>query len=400
MQDESTLGMKVPEIIDSYEDFECEVHKVYTKDGYILELHRIRNLKNLENLKNTKNSGKRRPVLLQHGILADSSNWVLNGGNQNSLGFALSLHGHDVWLANSRGNSYSKKHQKYTAESSQFWDFTWYEMSEIDLPAMVDYILKETSDSEFDKIDFVGHSQGTLTMLVALDRDSEFQKKINNFHALAPISWLTNMRSPLRYLAEAPMFERIIYRNWPMEILSSANNYTTAWLHDKFGGLSGERDVPILTALVGLNPRRYHINKMKTYLSHFTSGTSIQNIMHFAQMIKSNSITTYIKQNDKDTINKAKTFELTNIIGRQGGGSRKNSQGSDSLDNNDINFYLYVGDDDIFSSEEDVQVLENLLKSQNNSVEKIFIEDFDHLSFLWGKNVYDDLYKIILERQE
>lgn len=362
-QDESTVGKSVPEIIDASPGFKCEIHQVTTEDGYILELHRIlvvpeklvqidESSEDLESKEENSESEipkpssghlvskildsemtdsrsaqptqpknsypPKKPILLQHGILADSSNWILNGSNKDSLAFALALTNHDVWLANSRGNTYSKKHVKYNSEapyslneevvknekdkakySNHFWNFTWFEMSAIDLPNIVDYILDQTSSQ---KLDFVGHSQGSLIMLVALDRSPQFRSKIDNFHALAPISWLTHMKSPLKYIALSSFADKLIYHNWHMEIMSSANNYTTAWLHDKFGGLSGNRDVPILTTLVGLNPRRYQLNKIKTYLTHFTSGTSIQNIMHFAQMIKWNSICTHLKTSESDAV--------------------------------------------------------------------------------------------------
>ena len=95
-QDEETVKLTVPEIIDSYEEYSCEVHSVTTSDGYVLELHRIVHNNFLVR------SEKSVPVILQHGLLADSSNWVLNGGDRNSLGFALAEVGKDVWLANSQ----------------------------------------------------------------------------------------------------------------------------------------------------------------------------------------------------------------------------------------------------------------------------------------------------------
>lgn len=94
-QDEETVKLSVPDIIDSYEEYSCEIHSVTTSDGYILELHRIVHKLSIKAEKSV-------PVILQHGLLADSSNWVLNGGDRNSLGFALAEVGKDVWLANSQ----------------------------------------------------------------------------------------------------------------------------------------------------------------------------------------------------------------------------------------------------------------------------------------------------------
>ena len=53
--------------------YPVETHKVITEDGYILKLHRIPYGK-----KYGMKEGDRRPaVLVQHGILSSSADWVL-----------------------------------------------------------------------------------------------------------------------------------------------------------------------------------------------------------------------------------------------------------------------------------------------------------------------------------
>jgi lysosomal acid lipase/cholesteryl ester hydrolase len=52
--------------------YPVETHHVITKDGYILQIHRIPHGR-----KNSEESNKP-AVLLQHGLLASSADWIMN----------------------------------------------------------------------------------------------------------------------------------------------------------------------------------------------------------------------------------------------------------------------------------------------------------------------------------
>jgi lysosomal acid lipase/cholesteryl ester hydrolase len=74
--------------------------------------------------------------------------------------FVAARAGYDVWLGNSRGNTFSNKHTTLDPDhdAEKYWDFSWYEMGMFDQPANIDYIRKKTGDQ---KIAYIGHSQGT-----------------------------------------------------------------------------------------------------------------------------------------------------------------------------------------------------------------------------------------------
>lgn len=125
--------LNVPKLIKS-RGFKVETHHVITEDGYILTIHRI---------VNPLRDSKGRPVILQHGLLSSGRDWIDNalGGaveemysrsNKfvgNNLGFELSKAGHDVWLTNSRGNTYGRNHTKLNHKTGMTRLLLWTRVS-------------------------------------------------------------------------------------------------------------------------------------------------------------------------------------------------------------------------------------------------------------------------------
>ena len=82
-----------------------------------------------------------KPVLMQHGLLATGHCFMCNIAEL-SPAFMLVENGFDVWLSNTRGNYFSRKHKTLNPDKdTQFWDFTFADMGRYDVPANLKYVL-------------------------------------------------------------------------------------------------------------------------------------------------------------------------------------------------------------------------------------------------------------------
>ncbi|KAJ2343795.1 cholesterol esterase, partial [Coemansia sp. RSA 2618] len=176
-----------------------EDHLVETRDGFILGVHRITGKRRAPSCAgsrtnsetsisvngNNARGGTKPVVLFWHGFMLSSECFVCHPDWINILPFRLAEAGYDVWLGNSRGNKYSYKHMKYTPDDRRFWNFSIDEIAGIDVPTTVDYILGETGAQS---LTYIGFSQGTTQMFMALSRNRGLNTKVDHFVALAPAS--------------------------------------------------------------------------------------------------------------------------------------------------------------------------------------------------------------------
>jgi hypothetical protein len=75
-----------------------------------------------------------------------------------------------------------------------FWNFTFHEMGIYDLPAAFRYIVRVTNR----KIHYIGHSQGTLSMFIALAQQTKLvTDNLLSFNAFGPVAYLKHQKSKL-----------------------------------------------------------------------------------------------------------------------------------------------------------------------------------------------------------
>ena len=121
-----------------------------TEDGYILAVYRIPGKLGTEDpfqdvdieIELANDEVDKPAVLFQHGILDSANAWIMHYSDL-SPAFIAAEAGYDVWLNNSRGNTFSRRHVRWSPDhdKNEFWAFDWQEMGKYDMPAVIDYIL-------------------------------------------------------------------------------------------------------------------------------------------------------------------------------------------------------------------------------------------------------------------
>lgn len=164
--------------------YAVETHQITTEDGYILRVFRVQ--------KGKKIRKKKRVALIMHGLNNSADKFVLN--DEDSLPMILADKDFDVWVGNNRGNKFGTKHLEMTPHQREFWDFSWQEMGESDVPAHFSYIHRITRNK---KINYVGHSQGTTQMFAGLSDPisrAKISPYLGTFYAMAPVLSLAHNR--------------------------------------------------------------------------------------------------------------------------------------------------------------------------------------------------------------
>jgi lysosomal acid lipase/cholesteryl ester hydrolase len=136
---------KYKTVMQICDDYGYEIAKYFysTEDKYINCVYRVK-----------KGGGKQPVVVYQHGLL-DSCAGVLMCG-KDSLAFYLVDRGFEVWLNNSRGNRHSKHHSHLDpAAHEQYWDFSFQEMAQFDVPALITLVIEKSQTSS---VSYIGHS--------------------------------------------------------------------------------------------------------------------------------------------------------------------------------------------------------------------------------------------------
>ncbi|XP_027711747.1 lipase member K-like [Vombatus ursinus] len=266
--------------IMSYWGYPNEQYDIMTKDGYILGLYRI------PHGKGHLGTAPYRPVVyLQHGLSASAFNWIANLP-PNSLAYVLADAGCDVWLGNSRGTIWSQRHVSLSPDSEEFWAFSFDEMANYDLPATIDFIVKKTRQKQ---LYYLGHSQGTTIAFISFSTNPKLAQRIKMFFGLAPVGSVKHVKSPPKKLF--PLLEslmKVLFHNKAIFSQMKFNQFLATkmcnlWIfHWLCKG--------IFFATYGSDYRNLNESRLDVYMSNYPGATSVQNVIHWAQLITSGQL--------------------------------------------------------------------------------------------------------------
>uniref|UniRef100_A0A8C8SHU7 Lipase n=1 Tax=Pelusios castaneus TaxID=367368 RepID=A0A8C8SHU7_9SAUR len=357
--------MNISELI-TYWGYPSEEYDVVTGDGYILSVNRIPHGR-----ANADETGPKPVVFLQHGLLTDGSNWITNTPER-SLGFILADAGYDVWLGNSRGNTWSRRHIKLSVHHKEFWAFSFDEMAKYDLPAVIDFIVQKIGQKQ---LYYVGHSQGTTLAFIAFSTMPHLAQRIKMYYALAPVATVEYAKSPLTKLALLP--------DAMIKIVFGIKDFLPETFFGKVAAEICRHDIlakicgNLLFVLCGFNEKNLNMSRVDVYTTHAPAGTSVQNMIHWKQVIQTGKFKAYdwgILQNNLH-YNQA-TPPVYNVKDMQ------------------VPTAMWTGGNDWLADPRDVALL---LPQVTNLVYHKAIPDWNHLDFIWGLDAPKRIYNEILD---
>ncbi|XP_018405978.1 PREDICTED: lipase 1-like [Cyphomyrmex costatus] len=267
-------------LVERY-NYAAEEHYVTTEDGYNLVIHRISG--------SPLHLGQQQKpvVFLKAGIFCSSDIWVLFGPGKD-LAFLLVDEGYDVWLGNSRGNTYCRSHIKLSPQNKNFWQFSYHEIGTKDLPVVIDYVLNVTNQKT---LHYIGYSMGGTELFVLLSIRPEYNAKIKLGICLAPIAIWKETSPPLKYFHNMlPNFKEFFDSNEIYEIGSlSSMSITMGRMLCADNKVTQAVCIAIMFLIAGSDPAQLNTTIIPIVLSNYPAGSSVQSLDHYIQNMIANN---------------------------------------------------------------------------------------------------------------
>ncbi|KAL8107062.1 triacylglycerol lipase 2-like isoform X2 [Apium graveolens] len=339
---------------------------VITDDGYVLRMHRFP-----EGRINYPGRRNKPPVYLQHGILVDAANWFTVSHADQALPLILVEAGFDVWLGNTRGTRYSRKHVSENISSSDdYWDFTVSEMGKYDLPAFIDFVNQHTGQ----KVHFIGHSLGTTQFFAAFS-EWKVEEKVKTATLLSPIAFLNHIRahfvviSAKAYIGEIAGTFGIPFVDLKVQPLS-AITYA-------FCNVPGINCWEVFSKFSGPNCCM-NASTVNLYLHNWPEAASIKTLTHLSQNIRTGIFSKYDYGNPATNrehygVPEAPVYDIQTSIPK------------------DFPLLFCHGGLDALADPKDVQRTLSILRSHRN-IHEIYVDNYAHYDFINAMTAKDVLY--------
>ncbi|KAL1834684.1 hypothetical protein ACET3Z_004335 [Daucus carota] len=332
--------------------YKCEDYDVITEDGYVLRLERFP-----QGQFNHRGRRNKPPVFIHHA--------------DHALPFILLEAGFDVWVGNTRGTRFSRKHisENFTY-SDDYWDFSFSEMGQYDLPASLKFVYQQTGQ----KVHYVGHSLGT-TMFFSAFTDWKVDELVKSATLLSPIAFLKHMTTLVgniaahAYLGEIVGTFGIPFLDLKIEPLSP--------IEFAFCNVPGV-DCWTLSAIFTGPNCCMNASTVNLFLHSNPQATSIKNLVHLSQNIRTGVFSKYDYGNPASNLEhygvpEAPVYDLEISIPKH------------------FPLLLCYGGKDALSDPKDVYRILSDLRSHTN-IHEIYIDHYAHLDFINGITAKDILF--------
>ncbi|XP_022750479.1 triacylglycerol lipase 2-like [Durio zibethinus] len=352
--------------------YKCKEYEVKTQDGYILNMQRIPEGRDDGS---TSTGNKKQPILIQHGVLVDGMAWLLNSPEQN-LPMILADKGFDVWIANTRGTRFCRKHVSLDPGQPEFWNWSWDELVSYDLPAAFDFVFSQTGK----KIHYIGHSLGTLIGLASFSEGHQADT-LKSAAFLSPIAYLSQMSTALGVVA-AKAFVGEITTMFGVAEFNPKGQQASIFLKS-LCNYPGVDCYDLLSVITGKNCC-LNSSTVDLFIKNEPQSTATKNMVHLAQTVRDGVIAKYnYGRPDYNLMHYGEArppiYNISNIP-------------------HDLPIFISYGGQDALSDVQDVQLLLDGLKFHD--VDKLmiqYVKDYAHADFIMGINAKDIVYNKVIQ---
>jgi len=246
-------------------------------------------------------------------------------------------------------------------------------MAKFDLPANIEATL---TISGCKTLSYVGHSEGTMQAFIGFG-SSDLAAKVSVYIALSPVAYVGNITSVFLQVI-AKLHAEFIFEFFGSKRFLPSETELQSLLPDVCH-IHPQICENVMCAIMGCDKQDWNQTRFEVYMSLVPSGTSVKNIAHFAQLVRSTSFRQYDYGKDENMKQYGQPtppdFDLSVLK---------------------VPVALFTGGQDDLSDPKDVERLLSILPSQY--VLQVHSEpSYSHLDPIWGLSAADCIYPLIVD---